>query len=78
MKTRNKCKRCRFVKCEISAGMKRKWVLEQYIPKVEKSKNVKSTYKKDEDDCRTTENSLDKSVYKKKNDIKKVLNFRRY
>ena len=24
------------MKCEISAGMKSKWVLEQYIPKVEK------------------------------------------
>ena len=32
--TRNSCKRCRFVKCEISAGMKRQWVLQQYIPKV--------------------------------------------
>ena len=32
--TRNNCKRCRYVKCEISAGMKREWVLQQYIPKV--------------------------------------------
>ena len=32
--TRNSCKRCRFVKCEISAGMKRQWVIQQYIPKV--------------------------------------------
>ena len=32
--TRNNCKRCRFVKCRISAGMKREWVLQQYIPKV--------------------------------------------
>ena len=73
MKTRNKCKRCRFVKCEISAGMKRKWVLEQYIPKVEKLKNVKSIHKKDEVGCMTTKNSLDMSVYTKKNGIKKVL-----
>ena len=33
-KTRNNCKRCRYVKCEKSAGMKRQWVLQQYIPKV--------------------------------------------
>ena len=33
-KTRNSCKRCRYVKCVISAGMKREWVLQQYIPKV--------------------------------------------
>ena len=33
-KTRNSCKRCRYVKCEISAGMKKQWVLQQYIPKV--------------------------------------------
>ena len=32
--TRNSCKRCRYVKCVISAGMKREWVLQQYIPKV--------------------------------------------
>ena len=33
-KTRNKCKYCRFIKCEKSAGLVRKYVLQQYIPKV--------------------------------------------
>ena len=33
-KTRNKCKYCRFLKCERSAGLVRKYVLQQYIPKL--------------------------------------------
>ena len=57
--------------------MKRKWVLEQYIPKVEKLKNVKSINKKSEDGCMATKNSLDKSFHTKKNGIKKVLKCRR-
>ena len=52
--------------------MKRKWVLEQYIPKVEKLKNAKSIHKKDEDGCMSTKNSFDKSIYTKNNGIKKV------
>ena len=41
MKTRNHCKRCRFDKCVVSSGMKREWVLEQYIPKVDNIKTKK-------------------------------------
>ena len=33
-KTRKKCRYCRFLKCEKSAGLVRKYVLQQYIPKV--------------------------------------------
>ena len=33
-KTRNSCKRCRYVKCAISNVMKREWNLQQYILKV--------------------------------------------
>ena len=33
-RTRNNCKHCRFTKCEKSAGLVRKYVLQQYIPKV--------------------------------------------
>ena len=35
--TRNYCKQCRFKKCEKSAGMVRKLVLQQYIPTVPKN-----------------------------------------
>ena len=44
--TRNYCKRCRFNKCVQSAGMKREWVIEQYIPKVENSIKKKSVDKR--------------------------------
>ena len=53
--------------------MKRKWVLEQYIPKVEKSKDVKSFHKKDVNEYFITENPLVKSSYKTTNGIKKVM-----
>ena len=33
-KTRNSCKRCRYVKCAISYVMKRHWTHQQYILKV--------------------------------------------
>ena len=37
--TRMKCKHCRYRKCLDLTGMNPRWVLQQYIPKVENGKN---------------------------------------
>jgi len=46
--TRNRCKYCRYTRCENSAGMVKEWVVSAYIPTVKRmSKGAKSRNSKD-------------------------------
>ena len=44
--TRYKCKHCRYKKCMDLTGMRPQWVIQQYIPKVEKEKNKETAASK--------------------------------
>ena len=41
--TRAVCKYCRFVRCQTLAGMVKKWVVGQGVPKAEKCKRIRKT-----------------------------------
>ena len=69
-KTRNSCKRCRYVKCAISDVMKREWNLQQYILKV---LNLGDPFHKlDNFKTKQIEESIDASEPIKKKTINKL------